>query len=109
MVTRKNKLRNQKTVVDGITFASKKEAARYSELKLLERAGEITDLQCQPVYRLEVNGQLVCKYIADFKYVQDGEPVVEDVKGMKKGAAWKTFRIKVKLLKALTGIDVVVV
>jgi hypothetical protein len=47
-----NKYRNIKTIVDGITFASKKEAKRYSELKLLERAGMITDLELQPAFNL---------------------------------------------------------
>jgi dsDNA-binding SOS-regulon protein len=57
-----------RTEVDGISFASKKEARRYSELKLLERAGEIADLQLQPRFPLTVNGVRVCTYVADFQY-----------------------------------------
>ena len=83
---------NRKTVVDGITFDSKLEARRYSELKLLERAGEITDLQLQVKYTLipsqKLNGKVVERavtYTADFVYVlkSSGETVVEDTKGMK--------------------------
>jgi len=46
----RSKYRNRKTVVDGITFDSKREAARWQELKLLERAGEITELERQVEY-----------------------------------------------------------
>ncbi|MBN1114444.1 MAG: DUF1064 domain-containing protein, partial [Oligoflexia bacterium] len=49
---RKNKYKNVKTTVDGITFDSKKEADRYSELKLLERAGKIKDLILQPKFEI---------------------------------------------------------
>ena len=111
-VKKRSKHRNVKTLVDGIDFASKKEAARYGELKLLERVGEITDLKVQPSYELKVNDELICKYIADFSYYNAaGIPriVVEDVKGMKKGCAWSVFRIKAKLMAALHDIDVVVI
>ena len=46
------KYRNKKVEVDGILFDSKKEANRYMELKLLEKAGEITDLKRQVRYEL---------------------------------------------------------
>lgn len=83
----------KKTEVDGITFDSQKEARRYQELRLLERAGEITRLKVQPEFPLEVNGRPVlirskgypngrrAKYVADFKYMRGTENVVEDVKG----------------------------
>ncbi len=86
-----------KTVIDGITFASKKEAGRYSELRLLDRAGQIKALELQPKFPLIVNGTKVCTYIADFAYQEGGKYVVEDVKGMKTPA----YRIKRKLLLAL--------
>ena len=78
-----------KTDVDGITFDSKKEAARYEYLKTLERAGVISDLKLQPRYLLQE--PFVCdgkkerkiEYVADFEYHQDGEIIVEDVKGKK--------------------------
>lgn len=80
------KYRSKKTTVDGIRFDSKKEAARYSELCMLERAGHISDLETQPVYiiaegfRHEGKKHPARKYIADFRYMKNGMTVVEDVK-----------------------------
>lgn len=104
-----NKYGAKPTTVDNIRFASQKEARRYSELKLLERAGKIRNLKVQPPFRLEVGDVLVCRYLADFSYVDDERTpafVVEDVKSeaTRKNRA---YRIKVKLLKALHGISVV--
>jgi len=75
----------RKTVVDGITFDSQREANRYAELKLLERAGEISDLKLQVPFELipKQPGERAVKYTADFTYTEDGETVVEDVKGVK--------------------------
>ena len=115
-MTKHSKYYNIKSLVDGIQFDSKKEAARYGELKLLERAGEISELQVQPSFNLMVNDQLICKYIADFSYLIEDKKypgvyatIVEDVKGCKKGCAWEKFRIKAKLMKAIHDIDVVVI
>ena len=82
----------KKTVVDGITFASKAEARRYAELKLLVRAGEISDLCMQPRYLLQkafvdrAGRQIrAIEYVGDFEY-RDHKThclVCEDVKGMK--------------------------
>jgi hypothetical protein len=77
------------TYVDGIRFASKAEARRYTELKLLERAGEITGLKLQPkfeihpAFRLRGKRHQAVHYIGDFEYYQKGgfERIVEDVKG----------------------------
>lgn len=85
----RNKFRAKRTEVDGIMFASKSEAKRYEQLKELLDAGEIWDLELQPVFTFEINGELlrypskrVIKYLADFRYqTKDGE-VIEDVKGM---------------------------
>ena len=80
------KYRNEKTSFDGYTFDSKKEADRYFELKMLQRAGEISALELQPKYEIipavTWNGkQLQARYyIADFQYWQDGNGIVEDVK-----------------------------
>lgn len=71
-----NKYKNQKIQIDGITFASKHEANRYCELKYMERAGLISDLQLQRVFTLigtqrDENGKVLerpVKYIADFVY-----------------------------------------
>lgn len=103
-----SKFRNTKTVIDGIAFASKKEAARYIDLRLLQAAREIVELQVQPTFRLEVNGQLVCKYVADFSHRDPitGALTVEDVKSPIT-RKHPVYRIKVKLLKALTGLSVV--
>lgn len=100
-----NKFNAQKTEVDGIVFDSKKEAKRYQELKLLERAGEIIHLELQPVFDCVVNGHKVCKYKADFQYFEH-EWIVEDVKGYKKGSAYAHYRTKVKLVKALFDVEV---
>lgn len=88
------------TEVDGIRFASKKEARRYGELKLLEKAGEISQLILQPKFELGVvdtSAQLhvvtsgdnswacIGEYRADFQYIDRRTKrwVVEDVKGFK--------------------------
>lgn len=97
-----SKYRAVRTTVDGVTFASKKEAARYQQLKLLERAGEISDLKLQPTFTIDVGEHRICKYRADFAYRQGGADVVEDVKGFKTAA----YRLKAKLLKATHGITI---
>lgn len=95
-----NKYHNKKTVVDNIKFDSKLEADRYSELKLLERAGEIFDLKLQPRFLLQPNFKYKNKtyrkieYVADFEYICNGQVVVEDSKGFKTDV----FKIKEKLL-----------
>lgn len=95
---------NKPTEVDGIKFASKAEARRYSQLRLLERAGEIANLTLQPRYPLAVNGVLVCTYVADFDYTDNNTHrlVTEDTKGVKT----KDFVIKAKLFHAIYGREV---
>ena len=56
----------QERTLDGIRFDSKREMQRYSELKLLLRAGVIRELELQPEFPCKVNGTLVCRYYADF-------------------------------------------
>lgn len=99
------KYRNTKTVIDGVTFDSKKESARYSDLKLMHRAGAITDLTLQPKFDIVINGQKVCSYIADFSYVENGVTVVEDVKS-EMTRKLPTYRLKKKLMKAVHGIAI---
>lgn len=88
----------RKTTVDGYTFDSKAEANRYQDLRLLERAGEISGLSLQPSFALlpsyKRNGKMVraITYFADFMYTEDGRTVVEDVKGVET----EVFRIKWK-------------
>lgn len=105
-----NKYRAVPTVVDGIRFASKKEARRYRELKLLHRSGKVSNLRTQVSFPIIINGEKVCTYIADFVYGQvpparpawDFQTVVEDVKGVKTS----TYRLKAKLMKAVHGIKI---
>jgi hypothetical protein len=81
---------NRKIIRDGIEFDSIKECQRYCELKLMQRAGVISDLQLQVPFELlptqRIDGKVVeraVNYIADFVYKQDGQTVVEDTKGYK--------------------------
>jgi hypothetical protein len=103
----RRKYKNQPTIVDGHRFASKLEARRYLELKLMERAGEIADLTLQPRYKLDVGGLLITTYVADFRYLdlKTGKFKTEDAKGY----LTPEFKIKAKLMKACFGIDVVLV
>ena len=77
------------TEIDGIRFASKKEATRYSQLKLLQRAGEISHLEVQPRFKIIINGSTLkydsgreAYYVADFAYFDASRErrIVEDVK-----------------------------
>ncbi len=90
-------------------YSSKKEAKRAQELKLLEKAGEISHLKEQPRYELipparKSDGSLErgVVYIADFAYEKDGALVVEDVKGIKT----PEYIIKRKLMLFRHGIEV---
>lgn len=90
-------------------FDSRKEESRYYELRMLERAGKINNLQCQVKYELipsqKVDGKVVeraVNYIADFVYEEDGRTVVEDVKGFKT----KDYILKRKLMLYMKGIRI---
>lgn len=105
---------------DGTKFDSRLEMNRYSELLLLKRAGEITELKVHPRYPLYgMNGKLMMRsnrypngrqmvYVADFSYnvhaVIDGEPatkpVIEDVK-MQSGHRTEVYKIKRALMDAM--------
>lgn len=125
----RTKMGNTKLAVNGEMFDSKREYRRWCELKILERAGKISDLQRQVVYELiprqteaypryGKNGQrlkdgervleLPVRYIADFQYVQDGKTIVEDAKGYRNtnSAVYAKFVIKRKLMLWLKGIIV---
>lgn len=94
-----SKMRNVKTTVDGIIFDSKKEAKRYQDLKILENAGVISNLNRQVPFEIvpKQNGERAVKYIADFMYVEvaTGKVIVEDVKGYRTDV----YKIKRKLFK----------
>ena len=99
---KRQKYGNSKITIDGIRFDSKREAQRWQELRLMERAGRITDLRRQvkfvliPSQRGE-DGKVIEKqvtYIADFVYLKDGKTVVEDSKGYRTEA----YRLKKKMI-----------
>lgn len=100
------KYHNTKTVADGIKFDSKLEAERYAQLKILERAGVIRDLELQPSFELlpsfRKNGKTWRKtvYKADFRYIlADGDRIIiEDVKGST-AVITDVFRLKQKLFE----------
>ena len=112
-----SKYHSKKTEVDGILFDSKREAQRYQELKLLEKAGIICDLKMQVKYELipaqYIDGKCVERavtYTSDFEYYllkkQDygdvGQHIVEDVKGMRTDV----YKIKKKLMLYRYGIRI---
>lgn len=98
-----HKYKAQRTEVDGVVFASKAEARRYGELKLLYDQGEIQRLTLQPRFPLEVNGVKIGTYVADFAYVHpEAGYIVEDVKGVKT----PVYKVKRKLVRALHGIEI---
>jgi hypothetical protein len=103
-----NKFRNQPVEIDGHRFASKKEAKRYCELKLLQKAGEISNLEIQPRFKLLINGSALkyesgrqATYVADFAYFDPSRErrIVEDVKS----PATKTplYKLKRALVEAI--------
>lgn len=92
---------------DGVKHASAKEARRWDDLQLLQRAGRIRELKRQVVFQIKApSGFLICKYIADFTFDEydkgEWKPVVEDVKGMPTAV----YKLKKKLMKGLLGIEI---
>lgn len=106
-----SKYHSQKVVIDGITFDSKKEGQRYSQLKMLEKAGLISDLRLQVPFELAppvmIKGRRKppLRYFADFRYIEDGQTVIEDCKSdiTRKDS---TYRVKIHLMKSVHGLDV---
>lgn len=111
---------NKKVIIDGIVFDSKKEAMRWKALSLLEKAGAIQNLTRQVKFVLIpaqrepgtmgkrgglIQGKLIekeCSYKADFFYMENGVPVVEDVKGYRT----EVYKIKRKLMLYVHGIKI---
>lgn len=100
-----------KTTIDGTSFDSKKEAEHYENLRLLEKVGEISNLQRQVRFELipsqkDANGRVLerpCTYVADFTYTDSqGNNVVEDTKGIRT----KEYVIKRKLMLKIHGIRI---
>ena len=101
----RRKYNNQPTIMFGLKFDSKAEAERYLQLLSREQAGEITELEHHAVYRLEVNGALICNYESDFRYRENGAIIVEDVKGGK-ATVTPVYKLKKKLMRAIHGIKI---
>lgn len=88
---RGNKFKAKRTpCYHGHVHASKKEAGRCNDLHILQRAGAISDLEQQPVYRFTINGVPVThlngrqlKFTPDFRYIEGGRLTVEDAKGVR--------------------------
>jgi hypothetical protein len=103
------KYHNRKVTIDGITYDSRKEARRHSELLLLEKAGAIRNLRHQVKFGLLpsqcIGGKVVerpVSYIADFVYEENGQRIVEDTKGVKT----KDYIIKRKMMLYFHGIRI---
>ena len=98
-----NKYNAKKTTVDGIKFDSKKESDRYAFLKLMEKAGKISDLELQPEFLLQerfvFNGKYIreIRYIADFAYTYNGKRIIEDVKSV--ATMTSIYLLKKKMLQ----------
>ena len=107
---RGRKFGNKEMELDGIRFQSRKEGRRYAELRLMERAGEISGLQTQVPFVLipaqrDEKGRVIeraASYVADFVYNQNGKLVVEDAKGYRTDV----YRLKKKLMLKVHGIRV---
>jgi hypothetical protein len=89
-------MRACKCIVNGHKFDSLSEARRYSKLAFLYSRHIITDLELQPMFKIEHNGVHICKYFADFRFKYEGKTFVEDVKGKRTNV----FNLKKKLLAA---------
>ena len=88
---RYNKYHNKPTIINGIRFASKREASRFIELKIMEIAGAISNLRLQPVYKFPMG----FSYRADFEYIETGNLIAEDVKGVETDV----FKLKKKCME----------
>lgn len=108
-----SKFNAKKYETESGVFDSKKEAARWDELRKKEVKGDISNLRRQVPFLLipaqYVDGKLIersVRYVADFVYERDGETVVEDVKGYRKGTAYSYYVIKRKLMLYQYGIRI---
>ena len=105
---RRRKYNNTKVEYDGRTFDSIKESERYKELRLMEQAGEIADLECQTKYPLlGLDGTKVAEYWSDFTYYDkaEGAIVIEDTKS-EATRKDRTYRLKAKLFRAQYGVSI---
>jgi len=98
----KSKYGNKKVICDGIKFDSIGEKNRYLVLKSMEEQNFISELKLQVPFPIIHNGVKICKYIADFTYIQDNVYKVEDLKGFET----PEFKLKKKMVKAFYDIDI---
>lgn len=102
-----SKYGNKRCEKDGFVFDSLKEMRRYVVLSDRLRRGEITDLEVHPLYRIKVAGvnAEVFRYTPDFRYVENGELVVEDVKG-RQATKTEAYGLRKRLMWAIYGIRI---
>jgi hypothetical protein len=103
----KSKFGNKKVVVDNIGFDSKREAARYNELKLMRNAELISSIDVHPVYPIYIKDMKVCDVVLDFAYTiyENSHSVHEDVKGKDNPLS----QLKRKMVEAYYGFTVTIV
>jgi hypothetical protein len=105
---KKSKYNNKKVVIDGFKFDSEREGERYLELKLMQKAGIISNLQLQvpfilaPGCVLDGRKKPAMKYKTDFVYEENGRTVIEDVKGK----ITALYRAKKHLMKTVLGLEI---
>lgn len=87
----------KKTWADNVLFDSKLEAGIYEQLKMLQQAGELSDLELQREFVINVNQKQVCIYIADFVFKVRDKTIIADAKGV----LTDVFKLKWKLMQAV--------
>lgn len=122
----KSKFKNKWVKQDDVSFASEGELARWNFLRMMQAEGKIINLRRQIRFKLEINGILICTYIADHGYfiVDESKPVITDpVYGYElgshilqpeiiedfKGMETPEFKLKKKLMLAIHGIEIKIV
>lgn len=100
----RSKYRNERCMVNGRKFHSRKEAARYVVLCDEQARGIISGLRCQVGFKVKAaNGFVIETYRADFVYVRDGKRCVEDCKGFRTA----DYRRKKRWMLGVHGIEVI--
>lgn len=103
---RTHKYNARRTTVDGISFDSLKEARRYGELKLLEKAGKIVDLKIHPSFPIVIDGKNICVVELDFSYSLRYQYSLVEVYEDAKGFDTAISKLKRKLVEAVYGFKV---
>lgn len=92
----------RKKVIDGIEFASTREARRYQDLAMMQSAKQIFELRRQVPFAIEIKGIHCCDWVADFVYLREGVRIVEDSKGHRT----EVYKLKKKLVEAYYGFQI---